>query len=169
MIIKVVNYLIFQIGWFIIAILHNTVAAFVGLTFAIANYIIIYNNIHTIYWCCVAAALGICNDILFSYLGILGYADSNSYMTLWMSALWFLFISIIPCSLAWINNLTLAWIAVLGGVGGSIADEGGAQFGAVIYHGDVVPAYVFHFINWFLLFPILVKIVNIKDKLLFTK
>jgi hypothetical protein len=159
MITKIINFLVFQIGWLIVVYLHNQKAAIICIFLAMFNYIISKQySLRALIAAIVVTLLGTVNDYTLLISGIISFPDLGANIfPLWLVALWLLFISTFKSSLQWLQGLALIPLALLGGVGGAISYWAGTAVGAMQYHGTL-PQLLLHFFNWLLLFPILYKL-----------
>lgn len=161
MIIKIINFLVFQVGWIVVVYFHNHKAAVFCFLLVIFNCIVTKQyKLRHIIAILIVAILGIFNDFVLFMLGLISFPTREmNIFPLWLVALWLLFISTFGSSLQWMRNLSLLPMALLGGLGGAISYYYGTTVaGAIQYQGIILPQLLLHFFNWFLLFPFIYKL-----------
>lgn len=154
--IKLINFIVFQTGWIIIVYYHNFLSGLAGLGLTLVNYLLVKCSVKEMILCFFIAFLGVLNDFVMMKFGLLHF--NNAWilpMPLWLIALWLLFVSTFSSSLAWLMRLNGLTIACLGALGGAVSYCAGASFNAFSYEITVMPSFLFHGLNWFLLFPLL--------------
>jgi hypothetical protein len=139
---KLLNFLIFQIGWFacVLGAAHHQDLWAVLATIV---YLIIFitrcaDPIFELKLITKVLIYGVSTDSLISYLGFMQLGDTwpTPYLSpIWMWALWALFASMLNSSLAWLRNRPILG-AVLGGVFGPISYEAGIRLGAGTWGPD---------------------------------
>lgn len=153
---RVINFIIFQLGWIIIVYYHNFLSGLAGLGLTLVNYIILRVSLKEVILGFVIAFFGILNDLIMMKFGFLTLNNAAILpIPLWLAALWLLFVSTFSSSLEWLIRLNLLTTAFLGAFGGAISYCAGESLNALSYHITLVPSFLFHGLNWFLLFPFL--------------
>lgn len=156
---KLVNFILFYIGWTLCILFHSFWAGIAGLVLAAINLTIE----RSCFPICIAAGcvalLGVTNDILVFHFEVLQFTDQpQQVMSLWILALWFLFSTTYHSSLAWMKQLRLWMQALAGGFFGALSYVVGSRFGGVEYIYDGLPQFAFHFINWVWLYPLSLRL-----------
>jgi len=133
---KLLNFFLFQIGWFacvlgaaqnyeILGILIS--GAIVIFTISLSNY-----KIETSLFILIVAFTGFFWDSLLVQLNIFSYTDNGlqDFAPVWIAALWASFSTTINSSMAWLNQRYFL-AAILGGVFGPIAYISASKLGAL--------------------------------------
>lgn len=165
---NVINFILFQIGWF--ACVLGAAAQKPGIGVVIAGLVI---GLHLwrapqprreIYLLLVAMVIGAAWDSLLVSLAWLEYPagmlipDTAPY---WIVVLWALFATTLNVSLRWLKQRYLL-AAVLGAIAGPLAYSAGAGFGALQFT-DVNNAFMALAIGWAVFTPVLVAISSRMD------
>lgn len=154
---KIINFVLFQLGWIIAVYYHSNVAALFCFSLALIAYILSgHLTVRYLLLGAGVALIGIFNDYILHALGIIKFPNQTYiFLPLWLCAVWFIFVATFGSSLAWLQSLSLRYKAILGGLGGAVSYIAGAQLGAVAIHGTPIMQFAILFVNWFFLFPFL--------------
>ena len=165
---KLINFLTFQIGWIIMIYCHDFLSGLIGFGLTIFNYFIIRSTLKEIMLGFFIAFLGILNDFIMVKAGFLSFSNAIIIsIPLWLASVWLLFVSTFSSSLGWLTRVNVVFLALMGAVGGSISYCTGKKLNALYFHYDVLPEFLFHALNWFILFPFLFILHNhIRSKFL---
>lgn len=164
----IINFLLFQLGWFCAVIFGGTPHHVIG---AVVVAIVILINLRMAEYpsnefklMLVALALGLAWESALTQMGLLVYEYGQLASWLaphWILALWALFATTINASLSWMKkNLFLA--AVFGAIGGPISFYAGMKLGSVVIP-QLYSAMATLALGWAVLTPLLVLISNKLD------
>ena len=158
---KLINFGLFQIGWFACVLSAAQGASWIGLmaVIVIATYHLVISSQprQELLLLLFAALVGLIWESLLVWQGLLVF---NSGMLLsdlapyWIVAMWVLFATTLNLSLRWFKERLLVSM-VFGALGGPLAYFAGARLGAVIMP-DQVTALLVIGIGWALLTPLLI-------------
>lgn len=157
---KVANFIIFQSAWFAAAYLHNHFGALLCASLGLIN-IFPFDEMfrRRVFAALLVIIIGLANDYLLYYFKIIIFpGQSFTFLPLWLLAIWLAFSSTLHSSLFWLRKLNLLQQSLVGGIGGAVSYVAGAKLGAVEYQFSVMPAFAWHFLNWCILLPLIVKI-----------
>jgi hypothetical protein len=156
LLIKVLNFLSLQLGWFVLVYYHNNQAALAGLLLVIFNCCHAKNFKHVLSLTLLVALIGITNDCLLHWGGFIIFPVQHLIiLPAWLIVLWLLFTSTFSSSLSWLINSNLLIQASLGSTFGMVSYLLGARLSALTYSAPSIPAYALHFTNWLFLLPIM--------------
>lgn len=157
---KIVNFALFYLGWFICIIWHNQLAGIACLAICLANILLMRYKAKEILIIFLISALGLANDGLATGLGIFNFANAEKYYSsqnLWLLALWILFTSTFNSSLKFIKGYKTFTLGIIGGVGGLISYYSGIRF-EVFTTDNTLLSLIYIGVNWMFLFPLLFRL-----------
>ena len=155
---KLINFALFQLGWFssVLGAANNLpmlgpLAAIPILVFHLARA----NSPRTeIKLVAAAVIIGGGFDQLLVSVGYIQYRGSApGYLPLWMIGLWIIFSTTLNVSLRWMHRRWAVAI-IFGLIGGPLSYLGGIRLGAAEYY-DATPALIAMAIGWGILTPVL--------------
>lgn len=167
---KVINFILFQLGWF--ACVYSAASQQALLGVAIVFVLVIYhvatiehksNEIRIII---IAMTIGLVWDSILVALGWLSYSDGmivDFIAPYWIVVMWGLFAMTLNHSLSWLKN-KLVVAAILGFVAGPLAYYAGHKLGAVEFVQQS-QAFIALAISWAIFTPLLLKLSS-KDLVL---
>ena len=158
LLIKIINFILFQIGW-VTALYFNTWwSGLICLLFAITNFRLLFlHSVPNLLIGCLIASLGMLNDALLLWHDVISIRSISSF-PFWLAGLWLLFTSTFDGCLSWLNNKSLVLLSFVGAIGGATSYYAGCKIGAINYHFWHLPDFVFFALNWALLFPALFRL-----------
>lgn len=159
----IINFILFQIGWFSCVIGAATQMPWVGVVVVLS--IVIWHLIHAkqpkrelSLLLIVLIIGGIFDQIMLNHqlISYQSHGWSNAFVPVWILALWAAFVTILNVSLRWMRGRWL--IAMLfGAIGGPLAYIGAAKLGAVTL--NMLPAsYIALSIGWAILTPLMLRL-----------
>lgn len=160
---KLLNYFLFQVGWFACVLFGTTQYYVIGPLVVLA--ILIYHIKSLPYPTSelrllgFALAIGLIWENLLTVSSLLIYPKGHllgTFAPLWIVAMWPLLAITLNLSLRWLKGKPLL-AAVFGGVGGPMAFLAGERLGAV-HIPDPKTAMTALALGWAILFPVLMKI-----------
>ncbi len=158
---RIVNFVTFQIGWFVCVLGASYGRPWLGpsvVLFLLSFYFWMVED----HWTAVRVVLvvglvGAVIDSAFGYVGLLQFRDSvlaNWLCPPWLVALWMIFATTLQHSLSWLaGRWKLA--ALLGGVFGPVSYYAGQEFGALRLGGTMSSTALALAAVWALLLPLL--------------
>ena len=159
---KLINFVLFQVGWFACVLGAANGMADVGLIIAlmiIMTHLFLtknkQNEISLIVWISV---MGYCWDSLLVHTDLLQYTNSTytSFAPLWIAAMWAMFASTINTSLAWLKDKMLI-AAILGAFFGPVAYYSAFKLGAI--SSIILPdALITQSIAWAVFMPLMLQL-----------
>lgn len=153
---KLINFFIFQFGWIVLIYNHNFLSGLIGLVLTGVNYWLTRSSAKEVMLGLGVSFFGILNDFIIVKLGILNFSHATILpIPLWLISVWLLFVSTFSSSLLWLKRVNIFFLALLGGLGGAFSYCAGEKLNAIFYHYSGLPQFIFHGLNWFLLFPFL--------------
>lgn len=160
MITKIINFIIFQTGWLVAVYYHNDVAALFCILLAIFNFSF---SEHRFLASCllgfILTLIGLTNDYALVYFKIISFPNQHfNILPFWLISIWLLFISTLDSSLGWLSKTNIFILCLVSGVGGALSYCAGAKLGAITYNNLLIPEFIFHFINWSILLPVILML-----------
>lgn len=164
---KVINFILFQIGWFacVLGAASNIShwALLVALVVVITHLIQVDKPAREILFLAIVTALGYAWDSLLVALDLFEYADTTltDFAPLWIAAMWLMFATTLNSSLSWLQERFIL-ASVLGGLLGPVAYYSASKLGAVSLI-EMPDALIFQAIGWAILMPaflLTIKILN---------
>ena len=162
---KLLNFVLFQIGWFACVLSAAALQPWIG---ALIALVIIALHLwratlpaHELLLLIVAVLIGAIWDSLLVMLGLLGYPAGtliHNTAPYWIIVLWALFATTLNVSLQWLKE-HLAMAALLGAIAGPLAYAGGAGLGAVELV-DINMAFAALALGWALFTPLLLVLAT---------
>ncbi|NNJ90764.1 MAG: DUF2878 domain-containing protein [Gammaproteobacteria bacterium] len=160
---KVINFILFQTGWFTSVLLGTTTYYYLG---PVAVAAILVYHLKTIPspsseipLLMFALIIGLVWENLLTFSGLLLYPNGQlqgMFAPLWIIAMWPLLAITLNFSLRWLKGNNLLAMA-FGAIGGPLAFWAGERLGAVEF-ADFFMAMTVLAIGWALLFPLLMKL-----------
>ena len=160
---KVINFVLFQAGWFSCVLLGTTDYHFLGPL--LVAFIVMYhlktlpNPLNEMRLLALAFAIGIIWENLLTVSGLLIYPQGqimSIYAPIWIIAMWPLLTITLNLSLRWLKNRHLL-AALFGGIGGPMAFLAGERLGAVQIPNLTLTVSILA-IGWAMLFPVMMKL-----------
>jgi hypothetical protein len=157
-----VNFLLYQIGWFAIVVGAGTARPWLGCTCALllvaVHFAMVMDWPRHLLLGAFAMTLGVLLDSLQLGMGVFEFPSGSIASWLvppWIAVLWIQFATILPFCLRWLSH-RYGLSALLGFVGGPLAFSAGERLGAVSF----LPPRMYHFLIlagvWALALPMLV-------------
>jgi len=164
--INLINFVLFQIGWFACVMSAANYIPLIGLCFAIIIMFIHIklspNPTNEIILLIVAMVIGLVWDSFIVYAGWINYTSgmmSNYLAPYWIIALWGLFATTVNVSLNWLKEKTI--IAMLfGAIAGPLAYYAGYKLGALTFT-DFNMAMIALSIGWAIFTPFLLSFTDL--------
>jgi hypothetical protein len=160
---KVINFILFQAGWFASVLLGTTSYYYLG---PVAVAAILLFHLKTIpspsnemMLLMFALVIGLVWENLLTFSGLLVYPNGQLmglFAPVWIIAMWPLLAITLNLSLRWLKGNNLLAMA-FGAIGGPLAFWAGERLGAVVFT-DFFMAMIVLAIGWALLFPLLMKL-----------
>lgn len=148
----VINFILFQASWFMAAFYSQHAAIFI-LSVVILHFMITpTRGLDT--RVLLVGVLGILADQLLIMFGVIDVGQP--FIPLWLLMLWLMFSICLNHSLAWLQQLSLYWVAGIGAVFGTLSYVAALNFGAI---NTAVTKIEFVFIEvlvWLLLLPLMI-------------
>lgn len=164
---RIINLVVFQIGWFAFiyagALNRDALAALGFALVAGVHFATTKNRRAEAELMAASGAIGIILDSVLMNLGLLTFSSGFAIPYLcpfWFIALWLNFATLLNVSLDWLKK-SLPLAAVLGAVAGPGTYYAGARIGAVALHPDLWPSLIAIGIEWGLAFPALLKLADL--------
>ena len=165
---KVINFILFQAGWFASVLLGTTSYYYLG---PIAVAAIVFYHLKTIPspsneapLLMFALLIGLVWENLLTFSGVLVYPNGqwmDMFAPVWIIAMWPLLAITLNLSLRWLKGNYLMAMA-FGAIGGPLAFWAGERLQAVVFT-DMFMAMSLLSIGWALLFPLLMKLSTQHD------
>lgn len=162
---SLVNYVVFQLGWFACIMGAARGAGWLGplaAVLVIALHLALSRRADLeLRLLVVCFVLGLLLESLVMNLGLIRFEEPSpiSFLApLWITAMWPLFGTTLNRSLSFLHGRTLVSV-VMGGIGGPLAYYAGAQLGAV----TLIPttgALLAYAVGWAVLMPVLVHVAR---------
>lgn len=155
---KIVNFALFQLGWFLCVIFPGMSAAAAALVLVVVHLVMISQKPgREIQFILLGTVLGSLLDGLWFRLGILLEPGMEPLWTpIWLIGVWALFMTTLAHSLAWMG--TKKWLPfAFAPFAGPFAYWSAAQLGAVELP-QLVPSLLALALGWGLIFPLLMAI-----------
>jgi hypothetical protein len=156
----VVNFVLFQLGWFacILGAAHGWPWAGTLAVAAVVAWHVLRapRPVEELKLVGAALAIGLVWENLLMHLGLVQFASGQTFDALapvWILAMWALFATVLNVSLRWLKGRWLLAV-VLGAVAGPASYYGGVRMGAATLP-QLVPALVALSIGWAVLTPLL--------------
>jgi hypothetical protein len=134
-----VNFLLYQIGWFAIVIGAGIGRPWLGggisAVLVVVHYVMVEQRSRHLLLGAVAGLVGVALDSFQLALGVFEFpsgAVSQWLVPPWIAVLWIQFATILPFCLRWLSG-RYGLAAALGLVGGPLAFYAGERFGAVLF------------------------------------
>ena len=125
---KLINFALFQAGWFLAVILQTPWALLWAALF-IALHIRFYNQVYRWQPLLIISALGLVIDVVWQWSSLIHFDGPGLYMPYWLMALWLIFPLTLQHSLSWLTGKPLLQ-AFFGVVGGGGSYWAGTRLGA---------------------------------------
>ena len=162
MICKLLNYGLFQVGWFacVLAGAHGMTGVAVvaaGAVIAVSLWCFNTDRASDLRLFFAVTLIGFCMDTLNLQLRVFSLNGSPRFpqlCPLWLLAMWSMFAATLRGSLSWLAG-RYGLAALLGAVGGTLSYHGGARFGAVTMHPNRAFSVAVLALGWALVTPIL--------------
>ena len=115
---KLVNFALFQAGWFL-AVILQTPWALLWAGLFVALHIRFFTQLHRWQPLRLVSALGLAIDLVWQWSGLIHFDGPGLYMPYWLIALWLIFPLTLQHSLSWLTGKPLlqAFFGVIGGGG----------------------------------------------------
>jgi len=165
---KVINFILFQAGWFASVLLGTTSYYYLG---PVAVAAIVFYHLKTtpspsaeVPLLMFALLIGLVWENLLTFSGLLVYPHGQlqgMFAPVWIVGMWPLLAITLNLSLRWLKGNILLAMA-FGAIGGPLAFWAGERLGAVVFT-DFVMAMTVLAIGWALLFPLLMKLATQYD------
>jgi len=163
---NLINFTLFQIGWFACVLSAANQLALIGLVVAIL-IMVIHIKLSTsryseIILLITAMAIGTVWDSAIVVMGWLSYESgmfSSYFAPYWIIAMWGLFATTVNVSLSWMKDNTLL-ATIFGGIVGPLAYYAGFKLGAVNIN-NLHMAMISLSIGWAFFTPLLLKFTDI--------
>jgi len=159
---KIINFLLFQIGWFILilgAAWDKTfIAVLLGLVILAIHISMIDQKINELKLLLIAGVIGFLFDGFIQYYQFIIYNSpgwSFPLTPIWIIMLWMIFAITLNHSLVWLKN-RISLSVIFGAIGGPLAYLAGEKLGAIIITQQL--SLVLLSIGWSLITPFLISI-----------
>ena len=159
---KLLNYVLFQFGWFVCVLLGTTQYHLIGpliVALVVAYHLnTLSDPVSEMRLIGFALVLGIIWENLLAISGLLAYPQGQPwgmFAPVWIMAMWPLLAITLNLSMRWLKEKYLL-AALFGGMGGPMAFLAGERLGAV-HIPDTTTTITVLAIGWAILFPILMK------------
>lgn len=156
---KLINILLFYVGWYIAVIFHNIYAAVIVLVLAFMNIIVMRYNYKEAIIIFVLAVLGSTSDAIMHNLGVYSFAYTNKFFildNLWLLSLWIIFLTTFNSSLVFLKNFKIYWLCIMGFLGGAFSYFIAFKL-KVINFPDILLSLFYIGMIWSCIFPALYK------------
>lgn len=160
---KVINFVLFQIGWFACVLGAARQMPWLGVMVVLA--IVAWHLLQAkqpkseLILLFIALFIGGIFDQMLLHLNLVSYQAhgwGTSLVPAWILALWAVFVTVLNVSLRWMRGNWLVAI-LFGAIGGPLAYAGAAKLGAVAL--NALPAsYIALSVGWAILTPLLLKV-----------
>lgn len=157
---RIINFILFYVGWFLCVFYHSFNIGLIVLSLALINILICKYNFKEIFLIFLLAGVGFFNDMIAASCKVFEFTYSSSsfeWSNIWMFSLWVMFLTTFNSSLAFLNKYNLVIISVCGAISGSISYYASLKIG-VINTDDVHKTIIYFVINWAIIFPLLYRI-----------
>jgi len=166
--VAIINFILFQIGWFACVIGAAAGLPWAGTAVALAvialNLAMARQPRREFFLVIAAGLTGVVFDTALFQAGLVTFSHGllvNGLAPMWMVALWMLFATTLNVSLGWLKrNLWLA--AVFGAIGGPLAYLAGARLGALVMP-NFLPAILWLGAGWAIITPLLLILARRHD------
>ena len=159
---KIINFLLFQIGWFILilgAAWDKTfIAVLLGLVILAIHISMIDQKLNELKLLLIAGVIGFLFDGFIQYYQFIIYNSpgwSFPLTPIWIIMLWMIFAITLNHSLVWLKN-RISLSVIFGAIGGPLAYLAGEKLGAIIITQQL--SLVLLSIGWSLITPFLISI-----------
>lgn len=160
---KLINYILFQAGWFICvlgaAAGYPWAAAAAGFFLVLVHLALVPNRWQEGLLLLFSLLLGICVDAFHIYTGVLSFPVGSIHPALpppWILALWLQFAMTLHYSLGWLTGRYILG-AFLGGVSGALAYWAGVRFGAALFNADLFHCLLQIGLSWAVVMVLLIR------------
>lgn len=156
---NVLNFILFQAGWFICVIYPNRLSVAVIAGLLLVHFLLVSSKrFAELQFIGVGIVLGTLLDTLWFRTGVLGLGDTEEILAAppWLVAIWAIFMTTLCHSLYWVGRTR--WLPfVLAPIAGPFAYWAASELGAVTLPDPAlsVPALA---VGWLVLFPLLLFI-----------
>ena len=157
-----INFLLFQLGWFAIVLgaAYNQIIVGSLIAVAVISYHVYRANnfFRELRLLIIALIIGILFESLITAVGLAQYSSGQIYdaiAPLWIILMWPLFATTLNLSMSWLKQLGLIPISLAGALFAPLAYFAGNNLGAVVYH-DLALSLGTMAIAWSILLPLLV-------------
>jgi hypothetical protein len=151
---KILNLMMFQLGWAICVLGGNLMAVAYSLVALLIHHRYVLQSKSE--WKLVGfiVLVGITWDSLLVFFGLIAYPDAVWFsLPVWMVCLWILFATTFMHSMAWLSNYS--WLCVfVGAVFGPISYWAGVELSEASFGGSPIMSMVVIAAGWAILFPI---------------
>lgn len=162
---KIINFILFQLGWFACVLSAANQQALLGaglaMMFMLYHIVTLENKASEIKIIIIAMLIGLVWDSVLVSLGWLNYSDgmiTDQLAPYWIVVMWGLFAMTLNHSLAWLKS-KLMIASVFGLVAGPLAYYAGYKLGAVVFI-EQTQALIALSISWAIFTPLLLKLAS---------
>ncbi len=153
---KVINGVLFQLGWFI-CLLAGDIVALIFLIFVLCihqRYLVKNKNEWTLIL--AVSVFGLLLDSVLTVVGIFQFENvSAGYIPIWLVCLWCLFATTLCHSMQWLHGY-IKWTPLVGGLAAACSYFGGYRLGAVEFSNSLLLSLFYIGFAWMLVFPIMI-------------
>lgn len=156
---NVLNFILFQSGWFICVVYPNRLSVAVIVTLMLVHFVLVSGKrFAELQFIGVGVVLGSLMDTLWFRTGVLGLVDTDEILAAppWLMAIWAIFMTTLCHSLYWVGRTR--WLPfLLAPIAGPFAYWAASRLGAVTLPDPALslPAMA---AGWLILFPLLLFI-----------
>ncbi len=164
---KLLNFALFQAGWFacVLGGAHGMPVAAVAAAGAVIGLSLLWFSTHRsrdVQLLLAVALIGFCVDSLHLRLGVFALIGAPRFphlCPLWLIALWAMFGTTLRGSLSWLAD-RYGLATLLGAVAGPMSYLGGAKLGAVTLHPNRFFCMAALALGWAVVMPLLVRLAH---------
>ena len=152
---NVLNFLLFQAGWFACVLYPGLIGAGIVLLFLVMHFVLVSQNRMTeLQFVGLGTVVGSVLDGIWFRTGVLDDGTGQVLLTPpWLVAMWAIFMTTLSHSLDWISKK--AWLPfVLAPVAGPFAYWSASHLGAV-HLPELIPSLIALALGWLIIFPLL--------------
>ena len=161
MIFKIINFVLFQAGWFIGVLGASYNQTYLALTLSIVillvHFALIKNRILELKLIIIAGLIGLLFDGALLNFDLIIYNDPGlpyPLTPIWIVMLWMFFAMTLNHSLAWLKNRTILSL-LFGSIGGPLAYVAGDKLGAITI--STPETIIVLSVGWAIITPLLIK------------
>lgn len=152
---KIINALLFQVGWFACVLGGDTIAVAVLALILSFHALVVIDNQRE--WLVIASIImvGLVVDNGLTLLGVFSFESASVFaIPFWLLGLWALFASTLNHSLAWLQNRL--WLAaILGAISGPSSYLAGSKLSSVVLAAPLSQTLLIIGVCWAILFPLM--------------